>query len=81
MSMMTTVSTKGQVTIPASAHERHGIKPGDRLIWEDGESAITMRKPIDFFSLRGCLSLGPNLPDDEEELLTPEMGRQIMERE
>ena len=33
-----------------------------------------------FFSLKGCFS-GGHIPDDEEELLTPEMGRQIMERE
>lgn len=81
MSTMTTVSTKGQVTVPVSIREKYGIKPGDRLIWEDGISSITVRKPLDFFSLKGCLSLGPNLPDDEEELLTPEMGRQIMERD
>ena len=37
-------------------------------------------KPKDIFALEGFLS-GVRIPDDEEELLTPEMGQRIMERE
>jgi hypothetical protein len=35
---------------------------------------------LDIFSLKGFLS-GVHIPDDEEELLTPEIGRRMMERE
>jgi AbrB family looped-hinge helix DNA binding protein len=75
-----TVSTRGQVTIPAAMREKYGIKAGDKIIWQACENGLTLKKPVDFFQLEGCFSLG-HLPDDEEELLTPEMGRHIMERE
>ena len=71
MSEMMTVSTKGQITIPASVREKYGIKPGDRIFGEVTEQGFILKKPIDFFSLRGSLSLG-EMPDDEEDLLTPE---------
>ena len=74
------VSTKGQVTIPAAVRAKFGINAGDKVIGEFSDNAFVIKKPVDFFSLRGCFS-GGCIPDDEEELLTPEMGRQIMERE
>ena len=80
MSEMLTVSVRGQVTIPASMRVKHDIKAGDRILWEDSENGLTLRKPKDFFQLEGCFSLG-HIPADEEELLTPEMGRDMMERE
>jgi AbrB family looped-hinge helix DNA binding protein len=77
---MSVVSSEGQVTIPAFMREKYGIKAGDVIIGEDFESRIALRKPPDFFSLEGTLHLG-FIPDDEEDLLTPEVGRRIMERE
>ena len=73
------VSTKGQVTIPAAVRAKFGIKPGDKVVGVYSDNAFVIKKPIDFFSLKGCFS-GGQIPDDEEDLLTPEMGRQIMER-
>jgi len=80
MTEMMIVSTKGQITIPAGVRARFGIKPGDRIIGEYSGDTFVIKKPIDFFSLKGCFS-GGHIPDDEEDLLTPEMGRQIMESE
>jgi AbrB family looped-hinge helix DNA binding protein len=74
------VTSKGQVTIPAFMREKYGIKAGDKIIWEDSENKIALRKPSDFFSQGGSLHLG-TIPDDEEDLLTPEMGKHMMERE
>ena len=74
------VTSKGQVTIPAFMREKYGIKAGDKIIWEDSENRIALRKPPDFFSQEGSLHLG-TIPDNEEDLLTPEMGRHMMERE
>jgi len=74
------VTSKGQVTIPVFMREKYGIKAGDRIIWEDSENGIALRKPLDFFSQGGSLHLG-TIPDDEEDLLTPEMGRHMAERE
>jgi AbrB family looped-hinge helix DNA binding protein len=80
MAEMLTVSTKGQITIPAALREKYGIKAGDRVFAEARDTGFFVKKPIDIFALEGFLA-GVHIPDDEEELLTPEMGRQIMERE
>ena len=79
MSESMIVSTKGQVTIPLSLREKYGIQTGDRLFPELHENGFFVKKPKDIFALEGFLS-GIRIPDDEEELLTPEMGRRIMER-
>ena len=79
MAEMMTVSTKGQITIPAAVRAKFGIKAGDKIVGEYSDNAFVIKKPVDFFSLKGCFS-GGHIPDDEEDLLTPEMGRQIMER-
>ena len=76
---LSVVSSKGQVTIPAFIREKYDIKTGDRLVWEDFENRLALRKPLDFFAQGGSLHLG-TIPDDEEDLLTPEMGRHMMER-
>ena len=77
---LSVVSSKGQVTIPAFMREKYDIKAGDRLVWEDFENRLALRKPQDFFSQGGSLHLG-TIPDNEEDLLTSEMGRRMMERE
>ena len=61
------VLTKGQVTIPAVMREKHDIKAGGIVIWEDIGDMIILKKPVDFFSLRGCLGK-VEIPEDEEEL-------------
>ena len=75
-----TLSTKGQITIPAALREKYGIKAGDKIFAEVQDTGFFVKKPLDIFELEGFLS-GVNIPDDEEDLLNPEMGRQIMERE
>ncbi|HVO99992.1 MAG TPA: AbrB/MazE/SpoVT family DNA-binding domain-containing protein [Bryobacteraceae bacterium] len=52
-----TITTKGQVTIPKEIREHMGLKPGDRVDFVRDESGQTMLKPIrtDFRSLRGIL--------------------------
>jgi len=76
---LSVVSSRGQVTIPAFIREKYGIKTGDKLVWEDIENKLALRKSQDFFSQGGSLHLG-TIPDNEEDLLTPEMGRHMMER-
>jgi AbrB family looped-hinge helix DNA binding protein len=79
MSELMTVSTKGQITIPLSLREKYHIQAGDKLFTEPCENGFFIKKPKDIFALEGFLS-GVNIPDNEEELLTPEAGRRIMER-
>jgi AbrB family looped-hinge helix DNA binding protein len=79
MSEIITVSSKGQITIPSTLRKKYGIKAGDRVFAETRDNGFLIKKPLDIFELQGFLS-GVHIPDDEEDLLTPEMGRQIMER-
>ena len=79
MSESMTVSTKGQITIPLFLRKKYGIQAGDKLFTEPHEAGFFIKKPKDIFALEGFLS-GARIPDNEEELLTPEMGRRIMER-
>ena len=80
MSELITVSSKGQITIPLSLREKYAIQAGDKLFTEPHKDGFLIKKPKDIFALEGFLS-GVHIPDDEEELLTPEVGRRIMERE
>jgi AbrB family looped-hinge helix DNA binding protein len=75
-----TVSSRGQITIPVALRAKYGIEEGDKLYAEESENGFFIKKTVDIFSLKGFLS-GVHLPDNEEELLTPEVGRRIMERE
>jgi len=42
--MTTTISSKGQIVIPAEIRRRHGLHAGDELVVEDTPVAITIRK-------------------------------------
>lgn len=62
---ISTISTKGQITLPAEMRRKLGIKPQDRVILElEGES-ILIKKAKDFFTLKGFL--GPALSAEEEQ--------------
>jgi hypothetical protein len=56
-----------------------GIKTGNRIIGEETPEGFVIKKPRDFSALRGSLC-GGKIPDDEEELLSPAMGKRIMRR-
>jgi AbrB family looped-hinge helix DNA binding protein len=71
------VTTKGQVTIPAALREKYNIKAGDMVIWDDFEDRLTLKKPVDFFALRGCLGK-VSIPEDEEELFIGAVADHVM---
>jgi AbrB family looped-hinge helix DNA binding protein len=59
--MKTTVSEKGQVTIPKKLRDRFGIRPGDVLdvVEERGRLVVHKAAPEDpFAELYGIVSLG-----------------------
>jgi AbrB family looped-hinge helix DNA binding protein len=59
-----TVSSKGQITLPAASRRRLGIKARDRVAIEVVDDAIVIRPVPDFFDLEGFL--GKALPAEEE---------------
>ena len=42
--MTTTLSSKGQIVIPASIRERHNFRVGDELLIEEREDEIILKK-------------------------------------
>jgi antitoxin PrlF len=73
--MATTVTSKGQVTIPKAVRDRLGIVPGSRVAFELADDGRIVLAKIDgaapvsrFASLRGVA--GPGLSTDEIMALT-----------
>jgi AbrB family looped-hinge helix DNA binding protein len=59
-----TLSSKGQITLPAAARRALGLKAGDRITVEERGGEIVLRPARDFFALKGYL--GRARPRDEE---------------
>ena len=52
---MTTVTQKGQVTIPKSIRQALGVEPGQKVVFEKKKDQIIIKTAVDFFALRGSL--------------------------
>jgi len=62
-----TLTSKGQVTIPAAIRKSMGLKDGDGIVFEDNNGAVRIKKMTAIDRL--ALSIGPKLRD---EFPTPE---------
>lgn len=61
---ISTISVKGQITLPAHLRRKLGLRPNDRVVIEAVEDAIVIKRAADLFALRGFL--GKALPEAEE---------------
>ncbi len=61
---ISTISVKGQITLPARLRRKLGMRPNDRVVIEAVEDAIVIKRATDFFELEGFL--GKALPEAEE---------------
>jgi AbrB family looped-hinge helix DNA binding protein len=52
---MATISSKGQVTLPAQMRKKLKLRPNDRLVLETIDDTILIKKAPDFFDLEGFL--------------------------
>lgn len=56
MFYISTVTQKGQATIPAPIRKRLGLKPGEKIIFEEENSnEVFLKRAIDISELRGSL--------------------------
>ncbi len=61
---VSTISTKGQITLPARMRKQLGIRPRDRVAIDVVKDAIVIKRAVNIFELRGFL--GRALPAREE---------------
>ncbi|MGH2853618.1 MAG: AbrB/MazE/SpoVT family DNA-binding domain-containing protein [Solirubrobacteraceae bacterium] len=64
--MRSTISEKGQVTVPKPLRDRLGIRGGDRLEFTEGHGGLVLRKATDqdpVEAVYGVLSLGESTDD------------------
>jgi AbrB family looped-hinge helix DNA binding protein len=79
MNTASKMTSKGQLTVPSYIRSKFSFNVGDTIEFEEKEDFVIIRKPKNLMDYIGCLD-GANLPDDLEELLTPEVGKSILER-
>jgi len=80
MSVAVRIKSKGQVTVPLIIRNKLNFNTGDIVLFEVRNEEIVIRKPKNLLDYEGFLGKA-NLPDNEEELLTPDVARRILERE
>lgn len=72
-----TVTQKGQATIPAPIRAKLGIKPGQRIIFDDMGDKVSIVPEIDISALRG--SIKTNIKWDKKKAYEA-VGRMLAER-
>lgn len=65
---MSTISVKGQITLPASLRRKLGIKPHDRLLVELADDAIVIKPAADLFELEGFLGKALSAEDEKRRM-------------
>ena len=80
MNTASKITSKGQLTVPYYIRNKFGFNTGDTIEFEEKDDYVIIRKPKNLMDYMGCLD-GASLPNDLEELLTPEVGKRILERE
>jgi AbrB family looped-hinge helix DNA binding protein len=79
MNTTSKITSKGQLTVPYYIRNKFGFIAGDSIEFEDKGDYVIIRKPKNLMDYIGCLD-DTNLPNDLEELLSPEVGKNILER-
>lgn len=65
---VSTVSSKGQVTLPAQVRKKLHIGPNDRVTIEAVDDTIVIRRAPDLFELKGFLGKGFPERDEREQM-------------
>lgn len=76
--MISTVSTKGQVTIPAAIRKKYGLCPNDRVDFITEGDRIILVPVKTLRDFRGAVA-GSGAPDDERQAAKNAVARRIIE--
>jgi AbrB family looped-hinge helix DNA binding protein len=55
MQFTTSVTQKGQATIPAVIRRKLGIKTNSKIVFELNDNKVSIKPVVDFFSLKGSI--------------------------
>lgn len=55
ITMITTVTQKGQATIPVHIREKLGIQPGEKVIFQERGDEVYIRRIPNFLNFKGSL--------------------------
>lgn len=55
--METTITSKGQITIPAKLRRKLGLKPGMKLEFDESASFVKATKPVDLKRMRSAIGI------------------------
>jgi AbrB family looped-hinge helix DNA binding protein len=80
MNTASKITSKGQVALPRYIRSKANFNIGDTVNFEVADDCVILRKPKNLMDYVGFLG-NAALPDDLEELLTPEAGKRMLERE
>lgn len=75
--LITTVTQKGQVTIPSYFRGVFGIKLGSKVIFEERDGFLGLRPARDFFSFRGALAGSKKY---DKRLINKAIGKYLAKR-
>lgn len=75
--LITTVTQKGQVTIPIDFRKKFGLQSGSKVYFEDTGDVMTVRPAPDFFSFRGALKSNKKY---DKKAMNEAIGKYLAER-
>lgn len=55
MPELSTVTQKGQVTIPIAIRQYWGLEPQQQVVFVRGENMVEIKPAVDFFDLKGSV--------------------------
>lgn len=70
MKESTTMTSKGQVTIPKEIRKTLGLKPGDRVIFEKEENGVVLKPAKTLLDFRGFVKAEKYIPMEEAREIT-----------
>lgn len=80
MKESTTITTKGQVTIPKGIREELKLKPGDKVIFEKEGDRVILKPAKTLLDFRGYVKAQRHIPMKEaREIVKRKRGQKVKE--
>ena len=80
MKESTTLTTKGQVTIPKEIREALSLKPGDKIIFEKEGNKVVLKSPKTLLDFRGYVKAEKHISiEDARTNVKKKIGKKIKE--